>query len=1251
MCVVLGVKSVKRGNTFKYLILVFVIMASFFIFSKASVSAEEININENLSFVLEEVDGEYWVSSVNYSCSGTKEECAIEELVIPSEYNGVEIVGIKDGSVVVNQEQATKTFYGTLDGLKGVSIGKIVVGSKMRAVGACSFCNLEVDSVVLSGDVISVGEYAFGKSSVRSVYVNRYKSLAIDNIYTVASVKSFYDANNLTYIIFPSETVFSQYKNKSDVWKDLSVKDKYTYEIFYKFYDGSVEVEEKVYYEGFSFGELSEDLNKKGFNFLGWQYANGHVVDPLNDKPYGEEVNGKKVNSLISKWELKALEVEVKTFSGGLEDEDGKIVYGGKYLSSQLVMEVFARTTEVLEGAYVTYSWAYELDNGNKGVLEGHYLNSYGISFVNQSGKYICYVTLWYGETSRLHEVSVRAVVEPRTITVNVSDASVEYGTYLSINDFQVEIEEGYEGFAYGENWKYFKFEGFDKGNSEIAAGTYEGAVSVSDLFIGYDDDSSNYAGNYRITYNSGDLTVTKKALSVIFVGETTIEYGSEEVLAAKISQTVYTSDSNPDGIKKLLDVTYFRENPNVFDVGVYKIIGVEVNDSNYDISLEVGEYALEIVPKTVNVVWGDVSFTYDGSEKTVSAHYVTINNEEIPLIVNITKDSQEARLINAGEYLAKVDLSNVDSNYTLNRFVKDVEIEKAPTRFIEDSTQSTFYTGLAQTVSATPNHNEYSEADITVRNMLGGECKNATKDGNPCQIEVTVEETANYKRFSQMFNLYINKKEISVTPNLFEVTYGLPVGAYLIQEVEGVNGEIVKVKFQTSNNEVWDVGYHNIIGSEFIDAIDRQNYRFSAFNYANGVNKIKIVPAPVKIRFYFYENLVYDGNVHDIGVKAEGTSEDVGLSAVYLNNKIPVNAGEYTLNASISNPNFYIDGDSSLTFSIAKADYDVSSLRLEDKKVNFNFKSHSVLLKGKLPEGLSVRYTIDDNDGNGTFLPFKHTVKVIFEGDYENYNYVAPLEATLHVSMLWAFVVVFLISIAVGALVYLFIYLVKSKRIRFAKRIKRRVFVRIMKKNKALNEVNSIIVSARDSKKVEEEIPFIEENVKFTKTNPIRVNSEIVSKSFVDELFKAEPRIKGYYSEIKNELLSYMGVSSKIKRDYETFYLNNTPIARLNMLNGVLYAFYSLDPSLYNKQEYKHEDVSKKKEYGAVPMKLAVTSLESLRHAKMFVRIIRKRENVKSVSNFVRMDYAKVYTVRGSSFKNFRKVFSKKKKGEFEED
>ena len=72
---------------------------------------------------------------------------------------------------------------------------------------------------------------------------------------------------------------------------------------------------------------------------------------------------------------------------------------------------------------------------------------------------------------------------------------------------------------------------------------------------------------------------------------------------------------------------------------------------------------------------------------------------------------------------------------------------------------------------------------------------------------------------------------------------------------------------------------------------------------------------------------------------------------------------------------------------------------------------------------------------------------------------------------------------------------------------------------------------------------------------------------------------------------------------------------------------------------------------YRSVPLKLTINSVQSLRHAKMFIRIIRRREGAKAVSNFVRTDYISVYTAKEESFKVFKKVFAKKGTRDYSDD
>ena len=261
-------------------------------------------------------------------------------------------------------------------------------------------------------------------------------------------------------------------------------------------------------------------------------------------------------------------------------------------------------------------------------------------------------------------------------------------------------------------------------------------------------------------------------------------------------------------------------------------------------------------------------------------------------------------------------------------------------------------------------------------------------------------------------------------------------------------------------------------------------------------------------------------------------------------------------------------------------------------------------------------------------------------------------MEATLYIDMTWFFVTVGSFIAALVILIVGFILLVKYEVIKLTDKEQRRRLRRAVRKNKAILAINEMF---KENKKLlekeEEEEVVIEEDVAFVKNVVETKGTASVSLSFVDKLFKSDSSTKEYYSEVKNELLSYEGIVSKIKRDYETFYVNNIPVAKLDVVDGVLYAYFALDPTQYKAEEYKHTNASKQKDFVAVPLKLVVKNIESLRHAKMFVRIIRKREKLKFSSNFIRIDYVSVYTAKDNSIKLFKKKRVKKGSKESLED
>ena len=68
-------------------------------------------------------------------------------------------------------------------------------------------------------------------------------------------------------------------------------------------------------------------------------------------------------------------------------------------------------------------------------------------------------------------------------------------------------------------------------------------------------------------------------------------------------------------------------------------------------------------------------------------------------------------------------------------------------------------------------------------------------------------------------------------------------------------------------------------------------------------------------------------------------------------------------------------------------------------------------------------------------------------------------------------------------------------------------------------------------------------------------------NKSFTAKIIQSSDEVKAYYSEIKNELLSYKGVKSRMSWKGETFYAGRVTYAKLCVRGKCLSLFLALNP------------------------------------------------------------------------------------------
>ncbi len=108
--------------------------------------------------------------------------------------------------------------------------------------------------------------------------------------------------------------------------------------------------------------------------------------------------------------------------------------------------------------------------------------------------------------------------------------------------------------------------------------------------------------------------------------------------------------------------------------------------------------------------------------------------------------------------------------------------------------------------------------------------------------------------------------------------------------------------------------------------------------------------------------------------------------------------------------------------------------------------------------------------------------------------------------------------------------------------------------------------------------------------------------KSFEAKLIQARPRIKQYYSEIKNALLAYNGNKSRISWAMDSINNGRTQIAKINVKTNILELYLALEPDTLEDSPYKGKNVGHKKKYADTPFLYKIKSSRRFKWAMELV-------------------------------------------------
>ena len=129
--------------------------------------------------------------------------------------------------------------------------------------------------------------------------------------------------------------------------------------------------------------------------------------------------------------------------------------------------------------------------------------------------------------------------------------------------------------------------------------------------------------------------------------------------------------------------------------------------------------------------------------------------------------------------------------------------------------------------------------------------------------------------------------------------------------------------------------------------------------------------------------------------------------------------------------------------------------------------------------------------------------------------------------------------------------------------------------------------------------------------------------RSYLSRLAQSQGSIQDYYNAIKNLLLSYKGVKSRISWNFESFNVGRTPLAKFNAKTRTLYVYVALSPEELVDTKYNFADMSEKKKYAAVPVLLKVKGDRKFKHAlELITMLCEEKLQLPKKKNFTEEDY-----------------------------
>ncbi|MBQ8322428.1 MAG: hypothetical protein IJX91_00515 [Clostridia bacterium] len=161
------------------------------------------------------------------------------------------------------------------------------------------------------------------------------------------------------------------------------------------------------------------------------------------------------------------------------------------------------------------------------------------------------------------------------------------------------------------------------------------------------------------------------------------------------------------------------------------------------------------------------------------------------------------------------------------------------------------------------------------------------------------------------------------------------------------------------------------------------------------------------------------------------------------------------------------------------------------------------------------------------------------------------------------------------------------------------------------------------------------------------------LKKSFTAKMKQSEENVKGYYSDIKNELTSYKKINSNVSWHGDRFNYGRDTIAKVNISGKTLCFYLDLDPEdpEFKQTVYHQKNVGAQKAYEHTPFMMKIRSDAAAKKALRLVGYLAEKYGAEKNEKFEPTDYVSEFAYASTKqlFDDGYIKVTKEKKVEFD--